>query len=396
MIHSSEPDVHVEIVTPHSQENDTGLRAWMNAAGEVVGATCPEDADLVIFQRPSFPQLVKSIPFFRARGVAVIVDIDDDLSNIDPRNPAFQALHPDPFALLSNDHVRQMLFDSGQHWPRGWKRTQVVDELLRGRFKLNSPHSWRAIEDAAKMATVVTVSTPALLRRYGSAGNAVVLPNCVPARFCDTPHVDSDVVGWPGSTHSHPGDLPVLGNSIARLGRGFKIIGAGPEADRVLRVPSVEETGPVAFEDWMPAVSTLGVGVAPLADTVFNQSKSWLKPLELSAAGVPWVASPRAEYERFHSFGAGVLADEQKAWHRELAHLVKDDAYRRERSEEARSVARRLTIEEHAWRTAEVWHRAVLMERAAGPRRTTPSNTYSTVPLAGPVAAPAGMVPEPV
>jgi glycosyltransferase involved in cell wall biosynthesis len=378
VIHASEPDFEVVIMKPTHADDDTGLRAWMEG-DTVTDAACPDDADLVIFQRPSFPQLVKSIPFFRARGVAVVVDIDDDLSNIDPRNPAFTALHPDPHNLIP---APKGVDPKSPEW-QAWVRSQ---------YKATSPHSWLAIKEAAKAATLVTVSTPALTHRYGS-GNAVVLPNCVPARFCDTPHEDSDLVGWPGSTHSHPGDLRILGNSIARLaGRGhrFKIVGAGPEAPRDLGVPDIDQTGPLAFEDWMENVSTLGVGVAPLADTVFNQAKSWLKPLELSAAGVPWVASPRVEYQRFHSLGAGALADRPKDWYRELARLCGDASYRQERSEEARSVARRLTIEEHAFRTAEVWHKAVEMERAVRPRVPGPAEPlrlYAASPVSDEVAA---------
>src|SRR3546814_11904793 len=45
--------------------------------------------------------------------------------------------------------------------------------------------------------------------------------------------------------------------------------------------------GGVPIEEWPAAVASLGVGIAPLADTKFNASKSWLKAAELSACGVP-------------------------------------------------------------------------------------------------------------
>lgn len=365
-IHGSEPDFDVEVMVPRP-DGDTGLRAWMDDSDGVVNASCPEDADLVIFQRPSFPQLVHSIPHFRRQGIAVVVDIDDDLSAIDPRNPAFAALHPDPFALLSNAQITKMLADLGERPPADYSREDIVDRILRRRYKLTSPHSWLAVKEAAKLATVVTVSTPALAERYGR-GNAVVLPNCLPARFCDAARVDSDLVGWPGSMHSHPGDLKVLGNSIARLGGRFMIVGQGDDAARELGVAEVPQTGPIPFDGWMEAVGQLGVGVAPLADTSFNAAKSWLKPLEMSAAGVPWVASPRAEYQRFHRLGVGALADRPKDWLRELRRLVTDAGWRAEQSEAGRAVARGLTIEQHAWRTAEVWHRAVELERARRPQ----------------------------
>jgi glycosyltransferase involved in cell wall biosynthesis len=133
----------------------------------------------------------------------------------------------------------------------------------------------------------------------------------------------------------------------------------------------IPETGPLPFDGWMGAISHLGVGVAPLADTSFNAAKSWLKPLELAAAGIPWVASPRIEYQRFAGLGAGLLAEKPKDWYRQLIRLTRDDAFREEQSQAVRSVASNLTIEAHAWRTAEMWHRALELERAVRPRSAT-------------------------
>jgi glycosyltransferase involved in cell wall biosynthesis len=145
-----------------------------------------------------------------------------------------------------------------------------------------------------------------------------------------------------------------------------------------LGVPKVEHTGSIDFQYWPSAVSQIGVGVAPLQDTRFNEAKSWLKPLEYSAVGVPWVASPRAEYRALHAFGCGALAEKNRDWVRELRRLVNDESYRAEKSNEARAVAARLTIEEHAWRWAEVWAEAVKLARSGTRSSRTPGTTLAS------------------
>jgi hypothetical protein len=123
--------------------------------------------------------------------------------------------------------------------------------------------------------------------------------------------------------------------------------------------------GDIDFKQWPRYVSALGVGIAPLADTVFNAAKSWLKVLELSGAGVPWVASPRPEYHRFHQFGVGVLADRPKVWYRECKQLLASPGLREEQSGRGLEVARQHIIDDHCEAWWEAWTTArQLQDRA--------------------------------
>jgi hypothetical protein len=181
------------------------------------------------------------------------------------------------------------------------------------------------------------------------------------------PRHDSDVIGWPGSYHSHPNDPETVGGAIARLvdeDASFVMRGDSTGAGRAFGLAADPPGGAVPIEEWPRAVASLGVGIAPLADTKFNRSKSWLKPLEMSAAGVPWVASPRVEYERLHRLGAGVLADRPRAWYRELKRLRESPALRAELSEAGRVVAEHLRLRDHAWKWMDAWSRAYEMQQA--------------------------------
>jgi hypothetical protein len=314
-----EPGIEVTIVPPGDSSGIMAVQDPRTRA--VVDVAVPSDAEVIVLQRPTLRHLAEAVPILRGRGVTVIVDIDDDLNCIHPSNPAWKMMHPA-------------------------NRTD---------------HSWRYVTESCKHASLTTVSSEALTRRYGSVARFV--PNCVPAHFLEVEHADSDLVGWAGSLHSHPDDLDVMGSAIlelTRAGHEFLIIGNGLGAGRHLGLGHVDPdtTGPVPFADWITTVTRLGVGVAPLADTRFNEAKSWLKPLEYSAAGVPWVASPRAEYVRLHEHGAGLMARRPRDWSRTLRRLVQDGEMRNDLASRGREVASAWTIEGNVHRWCEAWAEA--------------------------------------
>ncbi|WP_119580427.1 glycosyltransferase [Streptomyces europaeiscabiei] len=310
----------VRVVDP----KDRRLRVVME--GDTVKDVLDLDADVVVLQRVTHAYMAQAVGVLRAKGVTVVVDVDDDLSSIHPSNPAWAVHRP----------------GAGQH-------------------------SWHNVALACRNASLVTVSTPALLDVYARHGRGHVLPNCLPDYYYGLPRVDSDVIGWPGSYHSHPNDPESLGGAVARLvdeGAEFVMRGDPTGAGRAFGLAADPAGGPVPIDEWPAAVAGLGIGIAPLADTKFNRAKSWLKPLEMSAVGVPWVASPRAEYERLHKLGAGVLADRPRAWHRELKRLRESPALRAELSESGRAVAEGLRLSQHAWRWMDAWQQAYELQQA--------------------------------
>lgn len=294
------------------------------------------DADVVVLQRVTHAYMAQAVSVLRAKGVAVVVDVDDDLTSIHPANPAWAAHHPS---------------NAGRRGPGG---------------RVNR-HSWRHLNAACRAATLVTVSTPALLPIYASHGRGQVLPNYLPDMYYGLPRTDSDVIGWPGSYHSHPNDPEVVGGAVARLvdeGARFVMRGDPTGAGTAFGLAADPPGGAVSVTEWPKAVASLGIGIAPLADTKFNMSKSHLKILEMSACGVPWVASPRAEYRRLHKMGAGVLAERPRTWYRELKRLRESAGLRAELSEAGRQVADRMRLADNAWRWHEAWSRAHEIQQA--------------------------------
>lgn len=320
------------------------IKFHLGPGGRLLKEEFPAQAgDVVVVQRPTSRIVAEAVPMLRARGVAVVVDMDDDLSCIHPANPAAQALAP---------MVR--------HPGPGPRKGQMVKNL----------HSHHNATAACRAASLVTVTTPALAKRYGAHGRVAVLPNMVPARMLHVEHHDSRVVGWGGSVHSHPDDLQRVGGAVQQLVReGATFVTVGDKSD-VARVLGLSEEpggpGPVALLQWPEAIAMFGVGIAPLADTRFNTAKSWLKPLEYAAVGVPVVCSPTPEYERLAAKTGAVIASRPREWQSALRRLLADGGRRREMSEAGRAVAREHTIEGHAWRWAEAWQRAADAEQAHG------------------------------
>jgi hypothetical protein len=331
----------VEIEVRPPTERDLKLRMEGERVVEVVD---PEPDAVYVFQRLTHSWMAQAVPLLTAAGAAVVIDVDDDLGSIHPRNPAYEALHP--------------------------RRAGQPDPVRREIHR----HSWAHLAQACRDATLVTVSTPALLPRYAAHGRGHVLNNYLPDDYFGVPHEDNDAIGWPASIQSHPDDPSAVGGAVARLtgaGASFHVIGdpTGVGAAFGLR-EDPSGTPPVPVQQWPAAVARLGVGIAPLADTRFNACKSWLKPLEMSALGVPWVASPRAEYARLHKRGAGVLADTGRRWHRELERLHSSPALREDRAADGREVAAGLRLSDHAWRWLEAWSRADGSRRSQGAGRT--------------------------
>lgn len=327
---------------------DASYRAVMapSAFGDrCVGLDQPVGADVVVLQRPLHRHRYELIQALQAQGVAVVVEVDDDFHSIHNANPAWVTTNP-----LNNADMN-----------RDW------------------------LKKSCAIADLVTVSTPSLATRYGSHGRCVVLRNCIPEKYLDLDaslysekylvglRSDRVTVGWSGSVATHPTDLQVVGDGVARaLARSdarFVVVGTGKGvASRLSLAQEPEATGWVPIEAYPEALALLDVGIVPLALTEFNEAKSYLKGLEMAAVGVPFVASPTGEYRRLSLDGIGWVAESPAEWAIFVEQLARDRAHREALAEAGRELVRtEHTVEGNAWRWLEAWEsaRELANERAA-------------------------------
>lgn len=212
-------------------------------------------------------------------------------------------------------------------------------------------------------AHVVTVSTPELAEVvYEKTGhrNIHVVPNAVPAWLLDHKPARNHHVGWGGSA-THHGDFGLLRQGMKKFlqhhpGKTFHCIGMDYASWMKLPAESCH------FTKWVPTPEDFfrtidyRVGVAPLADNVFNRSKSDIKFLELAALGIPTIASDVAPYRSIQDCQTGFLVKNDHEWGRVLKATVDDPDFFAEMGYEAKEYVRNSRTTAH---TAPMWAAAL-------------------------------------
>ena len=92
----------------------------------------------------------------------------------------------------------------------------------------------------------------------------------------------------------------------------------------------------VSLWELSQALAEFDVGIAPLADTAFNRSRSTVKLKEYATAGTPWLASPTGPYVGLGEKQGGRLVPDD-GWHEAIARLIDKP---RERGRLAKRAAR--------------------------------------------------------
>lgn len=282
-------------------------------------------ADVAVFQRPLDRDIAEAIPILQAQGTAVVVEIDDD------------------FHALPAGHPARVETSAGH----------------------NPTRNRRWLRIACERADLVTCTTRPLVDRYAPHGRAIILPNCVPHSYLTIPRPRHTGVrvGWTGSTVTHVGDLAAAGTGIADglrdvRGAAFWVVGTGNGVRTQLGLDDLHASGWVSLDRYPHAYAELDIAVAPLAANRFNEAKSWLKPLEAAALGIPCVASPTTPYLEAEAAGLCRTAATPDDWRRRIRALLIDPAAREIAGEDARAQAAQWTVEGNAWRWLEAWEQA--------------------------------------
>jgi hypothetical protein len=280
------------------------------------------DTDVLVIQRPMIPRAQEYLAGYRRRGISVVVDIDDAFWAIHPRNISWQGTHP----RQSQYHFRHM-----EQWARG--------------------------------ADLVTVTTPALAAHYRGRLGVRVLPNRIPAsalevgRHALEQEPQEPVVGWAGFVATHPEDLREAAGAMKAL-ECMHVLGHPWEHETLaaqLAVPKerVKVTGPAPLDEYQAALAAFQVGLVPLRDSAFNRAKSALKMLEYAAAGAYPLASATPDNQRLASEGIGEVVWKPKEWARALSRL-KGEALAQAR-QEAWEAAHAQTIEGNLEQWLDAW-----------------------------------------
>lgn len=265
-----------------------------------------EQLDVISVQRFLNPPLMRE---WQAAGVAVIYETDDDI------------LHPDQASGLSH------MFDPDVH---------------------------AAFIECIEAADMVTVSTAPLAEQMSKYNETVrLIPNHVDGNllYMERRHAERLTIGWAGGI-SHLGDWASVISPVN------DVMSANPEVDLHLIgwdfSPMLQRKA--RFTPWKPNVwdyykgIDFDIGVAPLVDTAFNDSKSHIKALEYAALGIPIVASNLAPYRDFVVDGeTGFLVNDSDEWVDRLEALIRDEDLRAEMGAAAKARAEQFVVQ-RGWR----------------------------------------------
>lgn len=287
------------------------------------------DVNVIVFQRPLIRAFVDAMHYAQDRGIACIMELDDDLAAVHPDNQAYYAVHPkhSPYANYEN--------------------------LL----------------EAGATADWVIASTPEIARKFAPHGRTSVIRNVLPEKVFDIEKVFTDEirVGWSGSLATHPHDLEVVGKQVAAALRstdaGFSVLGDCTGVQEQLYLPDdikFHNTPWVPLDDYHTALAaTVDIGIVPLDDIPFNRAKSYLKGLEMAGVGIPFVASATDEYRWLSEHGAGLIAKKPRDWQKHVRKLIMNRDYLLEQSASMRDAVRPFTYDNYVGHWIEAWQSAL-------------------------------------
>jgi glycosyltransferase involved in cell wall biosynthesis len=252
-----------------------------------------------LLERQHSPETVNIIEILKLKyGAPIVYEVDDDFFTIHPSAPTKAQYTPE---ILSN--IKTIL--------------RSVDHM--------------------------TVSTEPLVKVFSKFCSSVtVIPNAVDVEFMKTIAKKKEdyereeiVIGWTGG-QTHLIDLSIIASTLKDVvlsHKNIKLLIGGwdncplfadmPE-EKIIRIPWAHK-----MAQHYQNLRNIDIGVAPLADIPFNHSKSNIKYLELSAIGVPTIATNITPYsntikDRTNGILVKPTGSVVSHWRDALEHLIAD------------------------------------------------------------------------
>lgn len=256
------------------------------------------EADLITVQRNVIdPQILESIRYFLGMGKPVAIDLDDAYHILPWSNPAHRFWHE-----------RDDLYT-----PHSEGVSQFGQASLNGHGKVNGA-ALRYLEDGLRLTQALIAPNRNLLADWQHVCRGYYLQNYAePGWWIDLPTreelkekrglQDKIVIGWGGSvSHYDSWEGSGIYEAAWRICRRhpsvvWMVCGNDTRIYDHLPVPydqKILQPG-VPAEQWPLGVKTFDIGVAPLFG-IYDQRRSWIKGIEYSLAGVPWVGTAGEVY----------------------------------------------------------------------------------------------------
>jgi glycosyltransferase involved in cell wall biosynthesis len=261
-------------------------------------------------------------------------------------------------------------------WLKLWRKHKLIWETDDDLWNIDAPNKravkaftpeyLKALEVCVRTAHLVTVTNDHLAEQMSRFNpNVAVVPNMIDAALCEVPRARrrNVTIGWAGGD-SHRRDVGYLVRPLHRIVRttDASIHTIGADFRKELRLPEdrYQHSGwENRLIDYYKGID-FDIGLAPIEDTLFTRSKSYIKALEYGALGIPVIASAVGPYLDYVEDGVtGFLVRKESEWIDRMQLLISDPALRESMGAAGREKARRHTIQA-GWKKWEAAFRSVL------------------------------------
>lgn len=238
-------------------------------------------------------------------------------------------------------------------------------------FFYRNPENLALSKRLARFSDMIQFSVAELQRLYGYLNPvSIVFPNQMtiipPARRAEKDRV---VIGWGGS-HGHLEDMAQIAPWFIRWIRSkyevtFRLMGSDQIWTLFKDIPAEQKQHvmPSTLEDYYRFLQTIDIGLAPLADTAFNRSRSDVKFLEYAVSGVVPVVQDLIPYRKSVRSGeTGFLFGNQEELIKILDALVGESELRKRIAGRARSFVMKERLQKDHSKTQVNFYRQALLE----------------------------------
>lgn len=253
------------------------------------------DADIIIIERVLVEESIQRAQFWRERGKAVVVDIDDAY------------------------HLLQSFEESGNQASKFW-RDGIVDITYADGSKVEKRLGIKPLEQfrqGLKFCAGLTMPSRVLAEDWKTYAKCWFVPNYIDQeRYLPftrpLPHrTDEIIIGWGGSmshkiSFEKSGVATALRNVLRQRPQAKLMVCGDQRIIDIVKCPPQQAIHQpyVTWNEWPRVLSRFDIGLAPLHGK-YDWSRSAIKGVEYSTMGIPFIATGCPTYIDFQDAGVG-------------------------------------------------------------------------------------------
>jgi len=240
---------------------------------------------------------LEAIPFCKARGQKIVVDIDDLFDEIHETNFAASSTDPDKNKDRNREIYKQIIAEADALICS----TPFIEEYYRKMYPSKPMFVVRNAIDIDRWKRLSVVKR-------------------------------KPIIGWLGATPWRSKDLEAIADFFPKYIESRDLIfhhaGHIPWAPPAFLQLGIQNKQRCTASPMVPlyqlpeAYNHFDIGIVPLNDIPFNRAKSFIKGIEYAAAGIPFVASDLPEYRFLAENGVGRVAKNAKEWQKHMDELM--------------------------------------------------------------------------